>query len=91
MCESTANLHGTVPLAILAGEELVVALQSVALVAEVLDDCFLGEVVAGRRVTAVAPVLWFSGGRTNWEEAEKIEILTTMAVVFGIISTCGHV
>lgn len=80
MCESAANLHGTVPLAILAGEELVVALQSVALVTEVLDDCFLGEAVAGRRVTAVAPILWFSGGRTNWEEAENVKILIIVVV-----------
>lgn len=62
MCKSAANLHGAIPLAILASEELVVALQSVALVAEVLDDCFLGEPVAGRWMTAVAPVLWFGGG-----------------------------
>lgn len=74
MCESAANLHGTIPLAVLAGEELVVALQSIALVTEVLDDSLLGEAVAGRWVTAIAPVLWFSGGRTHWEEAEKIEI-----------------
>lgn len=60
--KSAANLHGAIPLAILASEELVVALQSVALVAEVLDDCFLGESVAGRWVAAVAPVLWFGGG-----------------------------
>ena len=65
MCEAAADLHGTVPLAVLAGEELVVALQSVSLVAEVLDDGLLGEAVAGRRVTAVAPVLWLGGGRTH--------------------------
>lgn len=64
----TADLHGTVPLAVLAGEELVVGLQSVALVAEVLDDRFMGEAVAWRRVAAVAPVLRFSGGQTSWEE-----------------------
>lgn len=81
MCEPAADLHGAVPLAVLASEELVVPLQSVALVAEVLDDGLLGEAVAGRRVTAVAPVLWFSGGRTHWEEAEQIEILTIVAVV----------
>lgn len=78
MCESAADLHGTVPLAILAGEELVVTLQSVALVTEILNDCFMGQAVAGRRVTAVAPVLWFSGGRTNWEEAQKIKNLNTV-------------
>lgn len=66
-CQSAADLHGAVPLAVLAGEELVVALQSVALVTEVLDDSLLGEAVAGRRVTAVAPVLWFSRGRTHCE------------------------
>lgn len=81
MCEPAANLHGAVPLAVLAGEEFVVPLQSVALVTEVLDDSLLGEAVAGRRVTAVAPVLWFSGGRTHWEEAEEIEILRIVAVV----------
>jgi len=65
LCESAADLHGAVPLAVLAGEELVVALQSVSLVAEVFDDGLLGEAVAGRRVTAVAPVLWLSGGGTR--------------------------
>lgn len=65
MCKSTGDLHGAVPLAVLAGEELVVGLQSVALVTEVLDDRFMGEVVTGRRVTAVAPVLWFSGWQTS--------------------------
>lgn len=68
MCKSTADLHGTVPLAVLAGEELVVCLQSIALVAEVLDDCFMGEVVTRRRVTAVAPVLRLSGRRTSWDK-----------------------
>lgn len=62
MRESAADLHGAVPLAILAGEELVVSLQSVTLVAEVLDDGLLGEAGAGRRVTAVAAVLRLSGG-----------------------------
>lgn len=71
MCESAANLHGTVPLAVLTGKELVVSLQSVALVTEVLNDGLLGEPVAGRRVTAVAPVLWLSGGRTHWEETRQ--------------------
>lgn len=94
MCESAADLHGTVPLAVLAGEELVVALQSVALVTEILDDGLLGEAVAGGWVTAVAPVLWLSGGRAHWEETEQIEVLTIVAfccVLFGIISTCGQV
>lgn len=93
MCETAADLHGTVPLAVLAGEEFVVALQSVALVAEILDDGFLGEAVAGRWVAAVAPVLWLSGRRAHWEEAEQKEILTIAAfccVLFGIISTCGQ-
>lgn len=62
MCETAANLHGTVPLSVLAGEKLVVSLQSVALITEVLYDGLLGEAVAGSRVTAVAPVLGFSGG-----------------------------
>lgn len=67
-CEPAADLHGAVPLAVLAGEESVVALQGVALVAEVLDDSFLGELVAGRRVTAVAPVLRLGRGGTDWKE-----------------------
>ena len=65
MGESTANLHRSVPLAVLAGEELVVSLQSVALVTEVLDDGLLGEAVAGRGVAAVAPVLRLGGGQTH--------------------------
>lgn len=69
LCKSTADLHGTVPLAVLAGEELVVCLQSVALVTEVLDDRFMGEVVTGGRVAAVAPILRFRGWQTSWEEA----------------------
>lgn len=62
LCESAADLHGTIPLAVLAGEELVVSLQGVALITEVLDDGLLREAVARRRVTAVAPVLWLSRG-----------------------------
>lgn len=67
MREAAADLHGAVPLAILAGEEPIVALQGVALVAEVLDDSFLGELVAGRWVTAVAPIFWLSGGGADWK------------------------
>lgn len=62
MSESTADLHRSVPLAVLTGEELVVSLQSVAFITEVLDDGLLGEAVARGGVTAVAPVLWFGGG-----------------------------
>lgn len=65
MCEPTADLHGRVPLPVLAGEELVVALERVALVTEVLDDCFVGEPVAGRRVAAVTPVLRLRGRQTH--------------------------
>ena len=61
MCESAADLHGTVPLAVLAGEELVVSFQGVTLVTEVLDDGVMGERATGRWVAAVAPILWFSG------------------------------
>lgn len=71
--ESTANLHWSVPLAVLAGEELVVSLQSVALVTEVLNDGLLGEAVARGGVTAVAPVLWFSGGRTHWGDSRDFQ------------------
>lgn len=67
MREPAADLHGAVPLAVLAGEEPVVALEGVALVAEVLNDGFLGELVAGRRVTAVAPILRLSGGGADWK------------------------
>lgn len=70
-CEPAADLHGAVPFAVLAGEESVVALQGIALVAEVLDDSFLGELVAGRRVTAVAPILRLSRGGTDWKERGK--------------------
>lgn len=73
MGESTANLHWSVPLAVLAGEELVVSLQSVALVTEVLNDGLLGEAVARGGVTAVAPVLWFSGGRTHWGDSRDFQ------------------
>lgn len=62
LCKSTANLHRGVPLPVLAGQELVVSLQSIALITEIFNDSFLGEVVTGRGVAAVAPVLWFSGG-----------------------------
>lgn len=58
LCESAADLHGAIPLAVLAGEKLVVSLQGVALITEVFDDGLLRE-VAGRWVTAVAPILWF--------------------------------
>lgn len=61
LAESAADLHGSVPLSILTGEELVVSLQSVALVTEVLNNGLLGEAVAGGRVTAVAPILWLRG------------------------------
>lgn len=94
MCESAANLHGAVPLAVLAGEELVVPLQSVALVAEVLDDGLLGEAVAGRRVTAVAAVLWLSGGRTHCEERQRGDRGFNnrgCCCVSNVISTCGQV
>lgn len=70
MAESAANLHGSIPLSVLAGEELVISFQSIALVTEVLNDGLLGETVAGGGVTAVAPVLWLGGGRTRWGEAE---------------------
>lgn len=82
LCESTADLHGTVPLAVLAGEELVVCLQSVALVTEVLDDRFMGEVVTGRRVAAVAPILRFSGWQTSWEEV-GVEVLKRILLAEG--------
>lgn len=68
LSESAADLHGSVPFSVLAGEELVVSFQSVAFVTEVLDDRLLGEAVAGGGVAAVASVLWFGGGRTHWKQ-----------------------
>lgn len=71
LCKSTTDLHGTVPLAVLAGKELVVCLQSVAFIAEVLDDRFMGEVVTWRWVAAVAPILRFSGWQTSWDKSKS--------------------
>lgn len=100
-CKPAADLHGAVPLAVLAGEESVVALQGVALVAEVLDDSFLGELVAGRRVTAVAPILRLSRGGTDWKEREKLKrdqlewrcrnaiMAQNMSVCDGTLNDCG--
>lgn len=85
LCESAANLHGAIPLSVLTGEELVVSFQSVALVTEVLDDSLLGEAVARRWVTAVSPILWFSGGWTNWQENKMLFVLCSL------ITTCSHV
>lgn len=61
LAEAAADLHGRIPLAILAGEELVVPLEGVALVAEVLDDRLLGQAEAGRGVAPVSPVLRLRG------------------------------
>ena len=61
----TADLHGQVPLSVLAGQVLVVPLQDEALVTEVLDDSALGQAAAGGWVAGVAPVLWFQRRKTH--------------------------
>lgn len=71
LAEAATDLHGRVPLAVLTGEELVVPLEGVALVAEVLDDRLLGQAAAGRRVAAVAPVLRLRGWRAHCRRTEK--------------------
>lgn len=69
--EAAGDLHGYVPLPILTGEELVVPLQSVALVTEVLYHGLLGEAGAGGRVAPVPSVLWLRGGGTHWGREER--------------------
>ena len=66
MAEAAADLHGRVPLPVLAGEELVVPFEGVPLVTEVLDDGLLGQAMAGCGVTPVSPVLRLRWGRTHY-------------------------
>lgn len=64
-----ADLHGRPPLAILAGQVFVVALQHVAFCTQVLDDtaCRQG-VFAGPGVANVAAILWLWGQRAHCKD-----------------------
>lgn len=65
------DLHGFLPLSVLAGTVFVVPLERVALVAEVLDDCALAEPATRSRVTGVAAVLWLTGRLAIWRGKDR--------------------
>lgn len=60
-----ADLHGTVPLAILAGQVVVVSAENEAVVAEELDHGAVGKHPTGGRVAGVASVLRLGERQTS--------------------------
>lgn len=60
-----ADLHGAVPLAILAGQVVVVSAENEAVVAEELDHGAVGKHPTGGRVAGVASVLRLGERQTS--------------------------
>lgn len=68
LAQMAANLHGRIPLPILAGAVIVLPFQGIALITEVLDHGALSQPTARGRVAVVATVLRLAGRLAIWKK-----------------------
>lgn len=73
------DLHGWLPLSILTGQVLVIALQHVAFSTQVLNDAARVQGVSARPgVADIATILWLWGQGTHCKDRERVHSATVL-------------